>query len=135
MGNKIAPTFGTSKNINNNRKLLSDALRTELAREIACPDGIYRTKAECIALRLVQTAISAESDKDASTAAKIVFERIENRVPIAQDKEEVVIPAIRFSFGDADINKISEKASKEIEEPPEPDGIAVSFGTDEEIVL
>ena len=135
MGNKIAPTFGTSRNVNSNRKLLSDALKAELSREIPCPDGIYRTKAECIALRLVQTAISAESDKDASTAAKIVFERIENRVPIATDKEEVVIPAIRFTFGDADINTIAEKASQEIEEPPEPDGIAVSFGTDEEMVL
>ena len=135
MGNKIAPSFGNSKSISTNRKLLSEALKAELSREIACPDGVYRTKAECIALRLVQTAISAESDKDASTAAKIVFERIENRVPIAQDKEEVVIPAIRFSFGDADINKTSEKASKEVEEPPEPDGIAVSFGTDEEMVL
>lgn len=125
MGNKIAPTFQSGKK---SKQVLRESIWSKLNEQYINDDGALTTFADIMAARLVNTACFAESDKDATTAAKLVFERIEGKAAVVDTSEKIEIPAVKFVLGDADVNLI-EKNSSFQSEPEEqlPDKIVVSI--------
>lgn len=134
MGNIIAPRFKGSKE---SRHRLRDALLEKLTEEHVSDDGTIVTLMDAMAARLVNTACYAESDKDAISAAKLVYERLEGKAAVIDTSEKLEMPAVKFVLGDADVGRIESLAGRKGEQEEElPDKFVVSVeGMDGEVEL
>lgn len=110
MGNKIAPRFQAG---DKQKKRLNEALVRRLSEEVVDEHGVVSTLYDVMAARLVATACYAESDKDAISAAKLVFERVEGKAAVADTTQKVEIPAVKFILRDEELRLIEDKASQE----------------------
>ena len=140
MGNKIAPEVPAVKKISRgNKKLLSDAIMFALNEEVEIPDGGISTPAQLIAKRLVSTAMFAEANKDATSAAKLLLEYSIGKPAVVQNDKKEDITKVAFVFEDADLDKIAKVAAKDAGpddgDDDEVSGVAVRMEDGSEMVL
>lgn len=101
-------------------------------------DGTRITQWQAVVDRLYKTAIYAESDKDATSAAKVIAERLFGRAPVQKQENKREIPAIIFAERGDELTQIAEKASRAETDPEDYDGpvnIGVQFEDGSEIIV
>ncbi len=132
MGNRIAPRFRAGSK---QRMMLRESLVSKLSEEVVGPDGVMSTYFDIMAARLVNTACFAESDKDAVSAAKLVFERVEGKAAVADTTEKVEMPAVKFILREEELGLIDDRAGKNgVAEDAQPGRFVVSIdGVDGEM--
>lgn len=108
------------------KKALSSVMSYAANQYTSSPlTGDRVTQWQAVVDRLYKTAIYAESDKDATSAAKVIAERLFGRAPVQKQENKHEIPAIIFAErGDA-LEDITEKASRA--EPDYEEG-SLNFG-------
>ena len=89
-------------------------------------DGSRKTQWQAVVDRLYKTAIYAESDKDATSAAKVIAERLFGRAPVQKQDNEHEIPAIIFAERGDELELITEKAARAEDDPEDYDGPMVA---------
>ena len=90
-------------------------------------DGTRITQWQAIVDRLYKTAIYAESDKDATSAAKVIAERLFGRAPVQKQEKKHEIPAIIFAERGDELTQIADKAARAETDPEDYDG-PLKFG-------
>jgi len=101
-------------------------------------DGTRVTQWQAVVDRLYKTAIYAESDKDATSAAKVIAERLFGRAPVQKQENKHEIPAIIFAERGDELTQIAEKASRAEADPEDYDGpvnIGVQFEDGSELIV
>lgn len=101
-------------------------------------DGTRITQWQAVVDRLYKTAIYAESDKDATSAAKVIAERLFGRAPVQKQENKHEIPAIIFAERGDELTQIAEKASRAEADPEDYDGpvnIGVQFEDGSELIV
>lgn len=101
-------------------------------------DGTRKTQWQAVVDRLYKTAIYAESDKDATSAAKVIAERLFGRAPIQKQENKHEIPAIIFAERGDTLEQIAEKASRAESDPDDmegPSSFGVQFEDGEEVIV
>lgn len=110
----ITPEMNVSKADSKSKKAISDALRNRLFEKITTPDGngvpIEKTVAQAIGDKLIDIALFSESEKCASTAAKLILEYTEGKPSVQNDVEKVEIPAVVFNLTGELPSAIKDKA-------------------------
>lgn len=116
MSNKIAPkTPAVKKTINGDKHLFSKALQFEGNNPIETPAGTM-TMYQAVAARLWNTALLAENAKDATTAAKLIFERLEGRAAVEKTGTKATMPKLVFAMNETELQDIKDKAAQKAEE-------------------
>ena len=124
----IAPTNNKKQKYVGSKKALSEAMSLAASQYIESPlDGSQRTRWQAVVDRLFNTAIYAESDKDATSAAKVIKEELFGRAPVRKQENKHEIPAIIFAERGDELEQIAEKASRDEDDPEDYDG-PVNFG-------
>lgn len=114
--NKHAP-MGT-------KKAMTEAMSYAANQIIVSPvDGSQTTQWQAVVDRLYKTAIYAESDKDATSAAKVIAERLFGRAPVQKQENKHEIPAIIFAERGDTLEQITEKAQRAEADPEDYEGI------------
>ena len=101
-------------------------------------DGKRITQWQAVVDRLYKTAIYAESDKDATSAAKVIAERLFGRAPVQKQNNKKEIPAIIFAERGDELTQIAEKANRAEDDPDDYDGplnIGVQFDDGSELIV
>ena len=101
-------------------------------------NGVQVTQWQAVVDRLYKTAIYAESDKDATSAAKVIAERLFGRAPVQKQENKHEIPAIIFAERGDELTQIAEKASRAEDDPEDYDGpmnIGVQFEDGSELIV
>lgn len=93
------------------KRILSDALINKLNESVLLPNGTTLSVAQAITERLVGIALYAENNKDATTAARIIFERMEGRCAVQDNTEQQELPAVVFKMSKKQESIIEEKAA------------------------
>lgn len=124
------------KQYQGSKKALSDAMSYAASQFVSSPlDGTQKTQWQAVVDRLYKTAIYAESDKDATSAAKVIAERLFGRAPVQKQEAKHEIPAIIFAERGDTLQQITEKASRAEDDPEDyegetPFGIQFEDGTE-----
>lgn len=121
----IAPTNKTSvKAPSGSKKAMNEAMSYAANEFISSPvDGVQKTQWQAVVDRLFKTAIYAESDKDATSAAKVIAERLFGRAPVQKQESKHEIPAIIFAEKGDELEVIADKASRAEPDPDDYDGM------------
>ena len=101
-------------------------------------DGSRVTQWQAVVNRLYKTAIYAESDKDATSAAKVIAERLFGRAPVQKQENKHEIPAIIFAERGDELTQIAEKASRaesDMEDYEGPVNFGVQFDDGTELIV
>lgn len=134
----ITPTNkNKEKYYSGSKKAISDAMSYAASQFIESPiDGARRTQWQAVVDRLYKTAIYAESDKDATSAAKVIAERLFGRAPVQKQENKHEIPAIIFAERGDSLTQIVEKASRADEEPEDNNtSFGVQFEDGSEMII
>ena len=135
----ISPTSTKHKAYSGSKKALSDAMSYAANQFIVSPmDGTQKTQWQAVVDRLYKTAIYAESDKDATSAAKVIAERLFGRAPVQQQDVKHEIPAIIFAERGDTLQQIAEKASRAEPDSEDYEGIppvGVQFEDGSELII
>lgn len=130
----IAPSNKPNKNYVGSKKAMTDAMSFAANQYITSPmTGEKTTQWQAVVDRLYKTAIYAESDKDATSAAKVIAERLFGRAPIQKQESKHEIPAIIFADRNDALEEIAEKASRaeeDYEEEEKAFGVKFEDGTE-----
>lgn len=119
----ISPGEKNEKKYSGSKKALNDAMSYAASQFIQSPvDGSKITRWQAVVDRLYNTAIYAESDKDATSAAKVIAERLFGRAPIQKQENKHEIPAIIFAERGDTLQQIAEKATLAKDEKEEDNG-------------
>lgn len=95
------------------RKALADAMSYAASQPIESPvTGDRVTMWQAVVDRLYKTAIFAESDKDATSAAKVIAERLFGRAPVQKQEKMTEIPVVVLAPRDGEIKQIQDKAAR-----------------------
>jgi len=136
----IAP--GNKKHPNppaGSKKAMNEAMSYAANQFVQSPlTGQKTTQWQAVVDRLYKTAIYAESDKDATSAAKVIAERLFGRAPIQKQENKHEIPAIIFAEKGDELEQIAEKASRAEEDPEDYDGpmtVGVQFEDGTEMLI
>lgn len=109
----ICPGEKEPKQYVGKKKALADAMSYAANQYVSSPlDGSRKTQWQAVVDRLYKTAIYAESDKDATSAAKVIAERLFGRAPVQKQESKNEIPAIIFAERGDTLEQIAEKASR-----------------------
>jgi hypothetical protein len=121
------------------KKAMSEAMSYAANQFVQSPlTGQRTTQWQAVVDRLYKTAIYAESDKDATSAAKVIAERLFGRAPIQKQENKHEIPAIIFAEKGDELEQIAEKASRAEEDPDDYDGpmtVGVQFEDGSEMLI
>ena len=121
------------------KKAMSEAMSYAANQFVQSPlTGQRTTQWQAVVDRLYKTAIYAESDKDATSAAKVIAERLFGRAPIQKQENKHEIPAIIFAEKGDELEQIAEKASRAEEDPEDYDGpmtVGVQFEDGTEMLI
>lgn len=121
------------------KKAMSEAMSYAANQFVQSPlTGQKTTQWQAVVDRLYKTAIYAESDKDATSAAKVIAERLFGRAPIQKQENKHEIPAIIFAEKGDELEQIAEKASRAEEDPDDYDGpmtVGVQFEDGTEMLI
>lgn len=117
----ISPTNRTQESrYQGSKKALAEAMAYAANQITESPiDGSRMTMWQAVVKRLYNTAIYAESDKDATSAAKVIAERLFGRAPVQKQENKHDIPTIVFVEKESELKTIAEKASRAEPEPDE----------------
>lgn len=106
------------------KKAMTEAMSYAANQIITSPvDGSRTTQWQAVVDRLYKTAIYAESDKDATSAAKVIAERLFGRAPVQKQENKHEIPAIIFAERGDTLEQITEKAQRAEADPEDYEGI------------
>lgn len=110
----ISPTNKNQEKLyTGSKKALTEAMSYQANQMIESPiDGSRMTMWQAVVKRLYNTAIYAESDKDATSAAKVIAERLFGRAPVQKQENKHDIPEIVLVVKDKELKTIEEKASR-----------------------
>ena len=136
----IAPTNNTNKRpYQGTKKAMNEAMSYAANQMTTSPlTGEKTTQWQAVVDRLYKTAIYAESDKDATSAAKVIAERLFGRAPVQKQENKHEIPAIIFAERGDTLEEITEKASRAEDDPDDYDGpmnIGVQFEDGSELIV
>lgn len=124
----ICPNESKNKPYVGSKKALNEAISHAASEFIKSPiDGTRKTRWQATVDRLFNTAIYAESDKDATSAAKVIAERLFGKAPVQKQENKNEIPAIIFAERGDTLQQIADKASRAVDDPEDYDG-PVNFG-------
>ena len=139
MGIIAPPHDGKKKQYVGSKKALADAMSFAASQYIESPlDGEKKTQWQAVVDRLYKTAIYAESDKDATSAAKVIAERLFGRAPVQKQENKHEIPAIIFAERGDTLQQITEKASRAEDDPEDyegPTNVGVQFEDGSEMII
>lgn len=109
----ISPTDKKrEKRYTGSKKALAEAMSYAANEYIESPvSGERVTMWQAVVDRLYKTAIYAESDKDATSAAKVIAERLFGRAPVQKQENKHEIPAIIFAEKGRTLDEIADKAA------------------------
>jgi hypothetical protein len=132
----IAPAQSETKKIKtSSKRLISDALRSQLLEEVAVPDQdgetVIMPRAQALGMRLMDIALYSKSDKTSATAAKIILESVEGKPAVQTEDINQEIPAVKFILQSGDQKRLEEKASKDISEASRNGVLKVDLGNGE----
>lgn len=105
------------------KKALAEAMSYAANQYIASPlTGERVTQWQAVVDRLFKTATYAESDKDATSAAKVIAERLFGRAPVQKQENKHEIPAIIFAERGDTLEDITAKAARAEADPEDYEG-------------
>lgn len=116
----IAPPNHKEKNrppVKSDSKYLASSLNSGLRELVALEDGRMVTKAQAITERMINIAMFAESNTDAISASKFIFERVLGKAAVQKETEVKEMPKVILALKDDELDSMMKKASKE--QPPE----------------
>jgi len=129
----------TEKKYTGSKKALADAMSYAANQFVESPlSGEMCTQWQAVVDRLYKTAIYAQSDKDATSAAKVIAERLFGRAPVQKQENKHEIPAIIFAERGDTLEQITEKASRAEEDPEDYEGstpIGIQFEDGSEMIV
>lgn len=136
----IAPEKqNTSRPKVGSKKAMAEAMSYAASQYIASPlTGERVTQWQAVVDRLFKTATYAESDKDATSAAKVIAERLFGRAPVQKQENKHEIPAIIFAERGDTLEDITEKAARAEDDPEDYDGpmkVGITFEDGTELVV
>lgn len=136
----IAPEKqNTSRPKVGSKKAMAEAMSYAANQYIASPlTGERVTQWQAVVDRLFKTATYAESDKDATSAAKVIRDSLFGRPAVMKQENRHEIPAIIFAERGDTLEDITEKAARAEEDPEDYDGplkIGVTFEDGTEMVV
>lgn len=109
----ISPNNNQVRPYKGSKKALNEAMSFAASEFIKSPvDGTRKTRWQAVVDRLYNTAIYAESDKDATSAAKVIAERLFGRAPVQKQEKKHEIPAIIFAERGDTLQEIADKAAR-----------------------
>ncbi len=133
----IAPP--TKKAPSGTKKAMAEAMSYAANTFIKSPvTGERTTQWQAVVDRLYKTAIYAESDKDATSAAKVIAERLFGRAPVQKQENKHEIPAIIFAERGDELTQIAEKASRAEDDPEDYEGplnVGIKFDDGSELIV
>jgi hypothetical protein len=128
-----------TKPYSGSKKAMTEAMSYAANQFVQSPlDGSRKTQWQAVVDRLYKTAIYAESDKDATSAAKVIAERLFGRAPVQKQENKHEIPAIIFAERGDELTQIAEKASRAEEDPEDYEGpmnIGIQFEDGSEMIV
>lgn len=95
-----------------NKRILGDIVIRKLNENYETPDGNQMSVAEAVVSRLVNTAVAAESNKDASTAAKLLFEYSMGKASVVEESGKEELPAVKITVSPESKEKLLELAQR-----------------------
>lgn len=136
----ISPTNkNRTKPYTGSKKALSEAMSYAANQYVVSPmTGEKTTQWQAVVDRLYKTAIYAESDKDATSAAKVIAERLFGRAPVQKQESKHEIPAIIFAERGDTLEQITEKATRAEEDSDDYEGMTkfgVTFEDGSEMIV
>ena len=136
----IAPNNKVNnKPYSGSKKALAEAMSYAANQYVESPmTGEKTTQWQAVVDRLYKTAIYAESDKDATSAAKVIAERLFGRAPVQKQENKHEIPAIIFAERGDELTQIAEKASRAEDDPDDYEGttpIGIQFEDGSEMIV
>lgn len=128
----IAPPSVKNKNrpIKTDSKYLATSLNSTLRELVATEDGRHITKAQAISERLVGIAMFAESNADAISASKLIFDRVLGKAAVQKEADTKEMPKVVIALKDDDLKSITDKANVPQQEIPEEEPV-VLVGTED----
>ena len=136
----ISPTNKVNnKPYSGSKKALADAMSYAANQYVESPvSGERTTQWQAVVDRLYKTAIYAESDKDATSAAKVIRDTLFGR-PAVQKQEKIAdIPRTVFVIKNNELKQIEEKAARatpDEEDLEEQSEFSVRIEDGEEVVV
>ena len=136
----ISPTNKVNnKPYSGSKKALADAMSYAANQNVESPvSGERTTQWQAVVDRLYKTAIYAESDKDATSAAKVIRDTLFGR-PAVQKQEKIAdIPRTVFVIKNNELKQIEEKAARatpDEEDLEEQSEFSVRIEDGEEVVV
>lgn len=94
-----------------NKRVLGDIVIRKLNQQFDDGESIT-TAAEKVVDRLLATAIAAESNKDASTAAKLLFEYSMGKASVVVDDTKEELPAVKITVSAKSKEKLLELSQR-----------------------
>lgn len=122
MDNIIAPPIKSSdKNrpIKNSKTLLTDALVSKTQEYVTTETGDQITVAQAIANRLSAIAMFAESNTDAISAAKLIYDRVQGKASVAKSEDIKPMPKVIFALTEEGLGKVNDARDAQIIETAE----------------
>lgn len=111
MENIIAPVSKTTGKTG--KSFLSDALQAK-TKELVNGESGMMSAAQAMAERLVNIAIYAESNADAISAQKLIYDRLQGKAAVIKDDETKPMPKVVFSLTQDGLDKVNESRDKKI---------------------
>lgn len=110
-----APIRSGDKNrpVKVSKSFLSDALQSKTRQLVNGTDGVV-TAAQAMAERLVNIAIYAESNADAISAQKLIYDRLQGKAAVVKEDETKPMPKVVFSLTQDGLDKVNESSDKKI---------------------
>lgn len=107
----IVPNKNKSVTQEFNKRVLGDIVIRKLNQQFDDGESIT-TAAEKVVDRLLATAIAAESNKDASTAAKLLFEYSMGKAGVVVDDTKEELPAVKITVSAKSKEKLLELSQR-----------------------
>lgn len=108
---KITPEFASPKIAKRvDKNAIATAIANGMQEMVETPDGIIPI-AEAIARRLLSTAVFAENNKDATSAAKLVLEYTVGKPSVQNQDKKTEIPAMVIVADDKVMDRLESNAS------------------------
>ena len=95
------------------KSFLSDALASKTRQLVDTEFGAI-TAAQAMAERLVNIAIYAESNADAISAQKLIYDRLQGKAAVVKDDETRPMPKVVFSLTQEGLDKVNDSRSSNI---------------------
>lgn len=121
------PKKGKERTSKSEKNYFSQCLRDKLREVVTTNDGRQMSVAQAVTERLVAIAMFAESNQDAISASRIIFDRVEGKPAVIKDNSVKEIPKVMIRLNDSQFDKIEKNANTDFDEEDEdPDSLVVA---------